>query len=62
MSCACGVLWDEAYYADTFGMSAGLGVDVFDGDPVLNLGDGIGVDLVTGGVDVQVAPFVDIPL
>lgn len=38
-----------------------LGIDVTDGDPVLNLGDGLGIDLATGELELDLGGF-DIPL
>jgi hypothetical protein len=38
-----------------------LGIDVTDGDLVMNLGDGLGVDLETGQVEADFGGF-DIPL
>jgi hypothetical protein len=40
---------------------AGLGIDVTDGDIVENLGDGLGIDLDTGQVEVDFGGF-DFPL
>lgn len=39
-----------------------FGFDVTDGDPVMNLGNGLGVDLATGELELQIAPGIDIPL
>jgi hypothetical protein len=40
----------------------GVGIDLADGDLVENLGDGIGIDLDTGQVEMEIAPGFDIPL
>jgi hypothetical protein len=39
-----------------------FGIDVTDGDPVLDVGDGIGIDLMTGETELEIAPGIDIPL
>jgi hypothetical protein len=52
--CGCGYGYDE------LGMG-GLGVDVTDGDLVENLGDGLGVNLDTGQVELDEGGF-DFPL
>ena len=46
-------LWDQG--------GPSLGFDVTDGDPVVNMGDGIGIDLDTGQVELDFGGF-DIPL
>lgn len=38
-----------------------LGIDVTDGDLVENLGNGLGIDLATGGLELNIGGF-DIPL
>ncbi len=39
-----------------------FGIDVTDGDPVINFGGGFGEDLRTGELEFEVAPGIDIPL
>lgn len=43
------------------GLGPSLGIDVTNGDPVVNLGDGLGIDLATGEVEVDLGGF-DLPL
>ena len=58
MSCfGCGSM-----YSTSWGTTApGLGIDVTDGDVVENLGDGLGVDLETGQLELDEGGF-GIPL
>jgi hypothetical protein len=51
-----------ASYGSTYDTGPSLGVDVTDGDPVLNLGGGIGEDLRTGEIEFEILPGLDIPL
>jgi hypothetical protein len=37
-----------------YGSGAGLGVNIQNGDLVENLGDGIGIDLNTGQIDLEI--------
>lgn len=53
--CGCGHSWTQERFDS-------MGFDVTDGDFVVNLGDGIGFDPATGGLELEVAPGVDIPL
>lgn len=51
-----------SYYTDPFYQPAGLGIDISDGDPVVNLGGGFGVDIADGELEYEIAPGIDIPL
>ena len=58
--------YDDPFYAPRprFGARPGahLGIDVTDGDLVEDFGNGIGIDLDTGQVELEVFPGFDIPL
>lgn len=39
-----------------------IGIDVTDGDIVEDLGNGFGIDLETGELELEIAPGLDIPI
>lgn len=54
-TCGCSHVWTESRFDD-------FGFDVTDGDFVVELGDGIGIDMRTGQLEEEIAPGVDVPL
>lgn len=48
---------------DPYGYSGPhIGIDVTDGDIVEDLGNGFGIDLETGELELEIAPGLDIPI
>lgn len=47
---------------DPYGYGPHIGIDVTDGDIVEDLGNGFGIDLETGELELEIAPGLDIPI
>lgn len=56
------VVVTDTHHHHGYGYESPVGVDITDGDPVLNMGGGIGVDMRTGDLEIEVAPnvYVDV--